>query len=242
MNPTPDAVYYTTSDYAHPARRIGAALVDFVVLFLVVWQFSTGVALLVALPDVKRLSNTPEGQKQVDRQETKTQIKKSMKSIQVPAGLVAFVLLPAAYHIGLRRLRGGTPGYRVMGIRVVDRTGSTPGWRVLLRRFLIGTPMVLLLGAGYWQCPRDPKRQANHDRWSGTWVVRKKAEPAGPALTAYQTKLFGIYPLTYIDVEPAPATVVDAEAGETDNPPGNEKPEDHPRTEYREDSEEPIKR
>ena len=170
MNPTPDAVYYTTSDYAHPARRIGAALVDFVVLFLVVWLFSTGVALLVALPDVKRLSNTPEGQKQVDRQETKTQIKKSMKSIQVPAGLVAFVLLPAAYHIGLRRLRGGTPGYRVMGIRVVDRTGSTPGWRVLLRRFLIGTPMVLLLGAGYWQCPRDPKRQANHDRWSGTWV------------------------------------------------------------------------
>jgi uncharacterized RDD family membrane protein YckC len=63
----------------------------------------------------------------------------------------------------------------------------------------------MTLGAGYVLCFKTPRRQAIHDRWSGTWLVRRRAEPIGPALSTYHTKLFGTFILTYTDVEPAPA-------------------------------------
>lgn len=198
MNATPDAVYFVAGDYAHPRRRIGACLIDFVVLVLLVSAIAALAQYIVVPADVLKQPRTTEAQKQ----EVQKQINKHMKPVQVPVALISFVVLPMTYHIGLRRLRGGTIGYRLTGVRVVDKKGNMPSWRVLLRRFLIALPSVLPLGAGYFRSFGDPKRQAVHDQWSGTWVIRKRATPAGPAITAYQTKLFGTFPMTYIDVEP----------------------------------------
>ena len=110
-----------------------------------------------------------------------------------------------SYHVLARTTRGGTMGYRLAGIRWIDKTGRTPGIKTALRRFLIAMPSCLMIGAGYLLCFKTPRRQAVHDRWSGTWLVRRRAEPAGPALSTYNTKLFGTFVLTYTDVEPAPA-------------------------------------
>jgi uncharacterized RDD family membrane protein YckC len=119
--------------------------------------------------------------------------------------------VPLLYHTALRRLRGGTLGYRLMGVRLVNQRGETPSWRTVGLRFLLGVVGVIPLAATYWRCLKDARRQTFHDQWAGTWVVKKRAQPAGPAVTAYQTKLFGVLALTYIDVEPYTAAPADAE-------------------------------
>ena len=67
---------------------------------------------------------------------------------------------------------GGTPGKRLLGMRVVDRFGETPGTlRALLRN---GFKMLLLapMGLGGWWAAFDGNRRALHDRLTGSWVVR----------------------------------------------------------------------
>ncbi|MBN2560862.1 MAG: RDD family protein [Phycisphaerae bacterium] len=215
MSAKPDAVYYASEDYAHPARRLGAWISDLAILLVILSGIGIAVQAVYVPWEVFRQRRTPEVRRQVQRY---------MKPIE---GRLSLGVLAAAvlYHVALRRLRGGTLGYRLMRIRLVDKTGEPPAWRVLVRRFLVAVPVTLPLGASYLRCRKDPKRQAVHDQWSGTWLVRKKARPAGPAITAYQTKLLGTYLLTYIDVEPyVPVDPPASEAEPTANPIGASTP------------------
>ena len=194
MNPAPDAVYFAPKDYASPARRIGSFLID---LLVIVFLFiGIGIAAEFAVVPKRVWTMPPSAEKQ-------KLTKHYIKPLQVPLTL-AWLGLVVAYHLLLRLTRGGTLGYRLMRIRLVDKTGRTPQIKTVFKRFLIALPACMPLGVGYLLCFKTPKRQAIHDRWSGTWLVRCAAVLAGPALTAYNTKLVGTFVLTYIDVEPAP--------------------------------------
>jgi uncharacterized RDD family membrane protein YckC len=67
---------------------------------------------------------------------------------------------------------GGTPGKRLMGLRVVAADGGVPGFGVSLARALawliLSTP---LANFGFWMSLFHPRTRALHDIISGTYVV-----------------------------------------------------------------------
>lgn len=130
-------------------------------------------------------------------------------TVNVPL-TAAWILVVVAYHTLAKQKYGRTLGHFVCGLRVVAADGGAPPLRAMFKRFLIALPACGLFGLSYFVCRRDPKRQATHDQWAGTWVVRRRAEPAGPAAVTYQTRFFGTLALTYIDVEPAAPPVAAA--------------------------------
>lgn len=193
MTTEPNAVYFAPGDYAHLSRRFGVFLIDLSVVLLLAVGAMIPITFALTPESVLKSSDaapTPE--------------------VVSPYAKKAFVggllLVGVPYHIALRRLRGGTLGYRLMGVRLVDATGQPPSWRALTKRFLlaaVGAPFWLApLILSYLYCLKHPRRQTGHDFWSGTWVVKRKAQPAGPALVSYQSKLLGTWLLNYIDVEP----------------------------------------
>jgi uncharacterized RDD family membrane protein YckC len=101
---------------------------------------------------------------------------------------VIAVLVGAVYHVGFLRWRGATPGKMVLGlqVRLRDQPGPLP-WGVVLRRWLAQfgpnlLGLIPLVGTfsglyglldGLWPL-WDDKRQALHDKWAGTNVVRRR--------------------------------------------------------------------
>ncbi len=218
MAAEPNAVYYADADYASPARRAGAWSTDLLVLFVAFWALGIAAGLLYVPRELRTQTRTPETQKQIS---------KHIKPAQVPLCLV-WMAGVVFYHVALRRLRGGTLGYRIMGIRLIDKTGEAPAWRVLVKRFGLAILFIMPLGASYFRCRKSSKRQAMHDLFCGTWLVRKKARPAGPAMIAYLTRLLGTYPLGYIDVEPfVPVEKADAPKDEPAPEPNGVSPHAH---------------
>ena len=195
MSIAPDAVYFAPKDYASPGRRIGSFLIDLLVIVVLFIGIGSA-AESVVVP--KRVIAMPQSAQK------KKLMRHYNKPLQIPL-MLGLLGLEVAYHVLLRLTRGGTLGYRITRIRLVDKTGRTPGIRAVFKRFLIALPSCMMFGAGYLLCFKNPRRQAIHDRWSGTWLVRCRAEPAGPALSTYNTKLVGTFILTYTDIEPAPA-------------------------------------
>lgn len=192
MATAPNAVYFARDDYAPLSRRLGAAVID-----LVGWWAITGLCIQTTI-----FVTAGSGLwRELDSQARAVKVEQVKQNLRVLLA-VSPLVTAAAYHIGLRKLRGGTAGYRLMRIRLVDSDGLTPRWRALGKRFLAGVPLVLFFGLGYVTCRKSPRRQAMHDQVAGTWLVRRRAAPAGPAVTSYQTKLLGTYPLMLIDVEP----------------------------------------
>ena len=116
--------------------------------------------------------------------------------------MLSWLALAAACLVFALATRGGTVGSRVHRMRIVDKDGEPPSIIALAKRFLLALPGCLLLGATYFACRSSPTRQAGHDRWAATWLIRARAQPDGPAQVAYNTKLIGTFILTYIEVEP----------------------------------------
>ncbi len=197
MSEVPEFVYYRNEDYARVIRRAPSFVVDVIVLFLALSATATLAQLLYVPPAIVKMPNSPEKRREVAKYMGPVQV-------QFMLGWLAFAVL---YHIPLRRTRGGTIGYRVTGIRLVDAHGRPPDWWPLVKRFLVAVPFFFLLATTYWICFKNPKRQAFHDQIGGTWLIRKNAQPAGPAKPSYQTKLLGVWILTYLDLEPQDAAV-----------------------------------
>ncbi|MFQ5495329.1 MAG: RDD family protein [Phycisphaerae bacterium] len=194
MSTEPDAVYFAPQDYAPAWRRFAAFFIDLFAVFCILAALELAAAAAVVPRDVFRAPASPERQQLVNEH---------LKPVKGPV-IWGWFILTVIYHIPFRGTRGGTLGYRIAGIRLVDRTGRPPEMKTLIKRFFLALPGCFLLLLTYLSCFRDPKRQAAHDQWAGTWLVRKRAVPAGPALTEYKTKLFGTFVVTYIDVAPVP--------------------------------------
>ncbi len=199
----PDAVYFHDEDYASIGRRIGAFLLDHVFLFLVLILIELA-ALTLSLRSVP--PDLREQMTSTDRAERQLAIEEWMKSAEAMAsfrrGLAVWLAFGFVYYVAIRRLRGGTLGYRIMGIRLADKTGNPPSLLRLSGRFFLAAIATFPLGASYITCRTQGRRQSFHDRWCSTWMVRKRAIPAGPATVQYGGFIFGRFILNYTVVEP----------------------------------------
>ena len=88
---------------------------------------------------------------------------------------LVLALLWSMYFVGFTAACGQTPGKRMMGLYVVDESGTPVDWGTASVRFFIGYPISLLpLGLGCYWALVDKNNQAWHDKIAGTLVT----EPA----------------------------------------------------------------
>lgn len=192
-DPLRGPIVFKKEDYAAAPRRIAAAAVDLLAILLIYVGLWLGVSVFRVPADVRRMSDSPERQRA---------FRKHMAPV-APYVSLTWLASIFAYHVGLRRTRGGTPGHRLLGHRLVDAYGETPSTKSLFKRFLIAAPLVPMFGLPYLACARTKNRQAFHDTWCGTYVVRKNAASPRSAKLTYQTQMLGTFLMTQVDVEPA---------------------------------------
>ncbi len=82
------------------------------------------------------------------------------------------------YLVGSWRSGGQTLGMRTWRLRVVDRHGTTPETGALLIRFAASILSWVPAGAGFLWILCNRRREAFHDRVSGTYVVLDREGPA----------------------------------------------------------------
>ena len=104
------------------------------------------------------------------------------------------------YLAGLKATRLGTLGYRLAGVRLVDLQGRQAAlWRSTFRLgFLVFGPLNLLFDI-LW-LGGDPNRQSVRDKFAGTYVVRRRATPAGRGRIDYKTYYMMSYNLVFPEV------------------------------------------
>ncbi|HEB13914.1 MAG TPA: RDD family protein [candidate division WWE3 bacterium] len=70
--------------------------------------------------------------------------------------------------------KGNTPAHSLLGMKIVKKDGTKPGFGTMLLRELVGkTASILFFGIGYYWAVFDADRRAWHDRIAGTIVVEK---------------------------------------------------------------------
>jgi uncharacterized RDD family membrane protein YckC len=97
-------------------------------------------------------------------------------------GLLEFLtmwIVTGAYAVASWRRGGHTLGMRAWRLRVITLNGEPAAVRSLIRRYVMGTVSLLLLGAGFWWAWRDAEGLTWHDRVSGTRMIRdvKASQP-----------------------------------------------------------------
>ena len=196
MESSARAVVFNPTDYASFGRRVLANIVDVGVMVIVFLSIQLGFALKYVPPDLRTMKKSQEQQKLV---------KKYMAPYASQIMLLSVASF-AIYLVPISSLPGGTLGYRLARIRLIDHRGLPPSWWKLIKRLLIvgliaipcsmpfgavtgklGSSNPLIQGGAmiagffawlmllYRSCATHERRQAIHDRWVGTWMVRKGA-------------------------------------------------------------------
>jgi uncharacterized RDD family membrane protein YckC len=146
---------------ASPGRRLGARLIDVVIL----WALITVTVVLIAAVDSLINSGGSSGG----------------PLFIIPIALIGVGWL--LYEPLFVCLKGGTPGKLWLGIRVVRKADSSrPGFGTALGRFLFSIAMALVpLGSllnVLWLLWDRPLYQCLHDKVASTVVVHHKGEQA----------------------------------------------------------------
>lgn len=168
-------------------RRLAAYLLDGVVLFVA--------SLVVAGPWWSQITSTYGDffRESLDAAETgatppsQTDLMAALAGPMLAVSLIS-LLLTFAYQVGFWKWRGATPGKMALGIRIVPwASGEDLPWGMVLKRWLAVNagalfslvPYVGALG-GFWPLLDglwplwDDRRQALHDKFAGTSVVRTR--------------------------------------------------------------------
>jgi uncharacterized RDD family membrane protein YckC len=95
--------------------------------------------------------------------------------------VVAAVLVEVLYFAGFWSTAGQTPGMRLLGVRVVDRTGAVPGLGRSLLRVAGLALAILVFFTGFLPALVDGRRRALQDFLAGTVVVYDEDEPVSAA-------------------------------------------------------------
>lgn len=83
---------------------------------------------------------------------------------------VAFILWN---RIFLCVKEGQSIGQKLVGIKIINKDGSAPGYRTIALRHLVGYPLSLFCaGLGFLWMIIDPKQRGWHDKLAGTVVVK----------------------------------------------------------------------
>lgn len=225
-----ELVWFHPQDYASLGRRLAACLVDNIVV----------VAAFFAVPWlISKYLPTPA---------TTQPAHKMVTAGLIVAAAIFWAIIAIPYHIGMRRTRRGTIGYRLAGIRLINMHNARPDTGVLFKRLLLSLVLpgifaafitfasassparppahsqpavstaqsitnlvmlaivIIIIFGSYWSVTRSPRRQAQHDRFTGTWVVRAEARPAGVGVPIERAWIVGPVVLAYWDVDPAPSS------------------------------------
>jgi uncharacterized RDD family membrane protein YckC len=139
-----------TGHFAGPLSRLAAFLVDAVVVWGVWVLFGAGIAFIAALFFG------------AERPETNT------------VGVVGLILLGVwayLYFAFSLAIAGRTPGMGLVGIRVVERSGSPLSGRGAFIRTLVFPFSFLIFGLGFLGIFTSPERRTMHDAAAGSVVV-----------------------------------------------------------------------
>jgi uncharacterized RDD family membrane protein YckC len=152
---------YSRQDYAGFIRRTIALAIDLLILYGL-W-YAAGEILVLLAPDDWF---TDEGY-----------------LIDEAMAAYYFWFWPPAmlYMLGFRMTTGGTIGYRIVGIRYAYALGGKPPFYLILYRALIAVFLLWFFALDHIWIAFDEHRQAWHDKVSGFYVVKRRAQPIGTA-------------------------------------------------------------
>jgi uncharacterized RDD family membrane protein YckC len=171
--------------------RLGARVLDSVILDLCVLVLS----LPVLVPSMTRFYNYISDPATVDRLDAAGSASSSSPfgqyalSMQImqESGLLTLVIAVSLialvfnglYTVFCLRLWGGTPGKLMLGLRVRPWEASQQlSWAQAAKRWaggeLLGSVVSLYIWLDYLWPLWDPRRQAVHDKWPGTVVVKRR--------------------------------------------------------------------
>ena len=74
---------------------------------------------------------------------------------------------------------GGTLGYRIVGIRYAYALGGRPPWYLTMYRSAIAVFLLWTFSLDHLWIAFDKNKQAWHDKLSGFYVVKRRAQPCG---------------------------------------------------------------
>lgn len=140
--------------------RLGATLIDTVLLIAVTWPLLVGIY----------------GWDYFNPEVTKG----------VVAGTADFLIswvFPFAAAIWFWRARQATPGKMALSLHVVDaKTGATMSMGQSIGRYFAYIISIIPLGLGFLWIAFDARKQGWHDKLVGSVVVRSKRKGSGPIL------------------------------------------------------------
>lgn len=137
-------------------RRLAAALLDLLLLGFLTFMLVTAIGFAALFIDIFR----PE------------QIIPFDKLIILAAAIFALV-----YYVGYWSSSGQTLGKSMLGLKVVDGTGSPLSTGKAILRFLGYLISAAIFSLGFVWIAFDQKRQGWHDKIAGTYVVEVETEP-----------------------------------------------------------------
>lgn len=139
--------------FAGPQRRLGAVLVDGMLLGVVNTALLTALATGMEVTDLGSFGGDPE--------------------MVIALGASALlVLMDALYYAGFWAWHGQTPGKMLLGLRIVRTNGQPLSFGRALLRFVGYLISGIALGLGYLWIVVDGRKQGWHDKIAGTFVVR----------------------------------------------------------------------
>lgn len=192
MSQAPNAVCFSEDDYAGPLRRIVSFLIDFFVYILIYAAIVLTVQLQVVPMKALTTRRSPEQEVEMKR----------VMAPYVPLVFGAVLAAAVGYFVALPASTGTTVGKWITGCRIVDQNGRPPPFLRLLRRFALAVPLCGMFGVSYLLALKSARRQAMHDRWTGSWVVRSRAIPR-PAVLEFNHQLIGPFLLHYTGLSEA---------------------------------------
>jgi uncharacterized RDD family membrane protein YckC len=142
-------------EYAGFWVRVGAALIDTVLVCLIIWPILTAVY--------------------------GTAYWSGETLVRGPLDFLVSWVLPAVAVVIFWVARQATPGKMAIGAQIVDaRTGGKPTTAQLVIRYLGYYVAMLPLFIGILWVAFDPRKQGWHDKMAGTVVVRRKGGNTAP--------------------------------------------------------------
>lgn len=91
--------------------------------------------------------------------------------------ILAAAILSLVYYVSYWSTSGQTIGKTMLGLKVVDRTGSPPSTGKAVLRYLGYLISAAIFSLGFIWIAFDQKRQGWHDKIAGTYVVEATTEP-----------------------------------------------------------------
>jgi uncharacterized RDD family membrane protein YckC len=121
---------------------------------------------------------------------------------------VGHFLVCVLYLFGMRLTTRGTLGYRLMGIQYAYMLKDRPTFVALAFRALLAPLLMWFFALDHLWILVDKRKQAWHDKVTGFYVIKRRAEPTGTVQMVQRAINFML--LTFIVWEPAEDTGANA--------------------------------